>query len=187
MVIDQTFGELVATTRLLSSEAALRAGGFYSQSEFTIANVLDLPGRFMEVGRTCIHPDYRSGSAIMLLWQGILRHVVMDEIDHLIGCASVPFTGNHGDINALTRYLLRQHGSPAPLRITPLHPCGGNFAIAGPESQNMPGLLRAYLRLGAMICGEPCLDEQFKVVDYFVLMSCANLEPRYARHFIHRN
>jgi hypothetical protein len=47
----------------------------------------------------------------------------------------------------------------------------------------MPPLLKAYMRLGAKICGEPCWDEDFQVADVFILLKRDELCPRYARHF----
>jgi len=47
----------------------------------------------------------------------------------------------------------------------------------------MPPLLKAYMRLGAKICGEPCWDEDFQVADVFILLKRDELCPRYAKHF----
>ena len=73
----------------LTDEAAARAGGFYSSGEFELSMIDSLPGRVMEVGRTCVHADYRSGAVIATLWQGIAACVVNEGYDYLFGCASI--------------------------------------------------------------------------------------------------
>ena len=50
----------------------------------------------------------------------------------------------------------------------------------------VPPLLKAYLRLGAWICGEPSLDREFGVADLMVLLDMENLNHRYFRHFLGR-
>ena len=74
LVRDSATGQVVGYTRLLTAEQAQQAGGFYSQTEFDIRPILQLPGRFMEVGRTCIHPDYRNGATIATLWSGLATY-----------------------------------------------------------------------------------------------------------------
>ena len=89
-------GLIVGCYRILTDAQAAYAGGYYSQNEFDLTRILALPGRFMEVGRTCVHPDYRSGAVIGLLWQGLARFMVMNKFDYLMGCASIPLhTGTH--------------------------------------------------------------------------------------------
>jgi len=117
----------------------------------------------MEVGRTCIHPDYRSGSTIAVLWQGIARMMVLHDVDYLIGCASIPLDDGGANAAAVMEPVTDAVG---PLRI--------------------PSLLKAYLRLGAVICGEPYWDAQFNVADVFVLMDRDRIDRRYARHFVQK-
>lgn len=87
---------VVGCYRILTDTQADRAGGYYSQAEFDITRILAIPGRFMEIGRTCVHPDYRTGSTIALLWSGLARFMVMNRIDYLMGCASIPLRTGDG-------------------------------------------------------------------------------------------
>jgi len=178
-------GTIVGTTRLLLERDARAAGMFYSQTEFELGPVLALPGRFMEVGRTCIHPRFRSGAAIAVLWSGVARMMVLHQVDYLIGCASIPL--DDGGMNALSvvRHLRGHHFTPAHLRVRPrlaLPP----MAVPPPGEATLPALLKGYLRLGARVCGEPCWDPDFNVADLFVLLDRDRLERRYARHFVNR-
>ena len=89
IVRDQRTGEVVATTRILDSERARSAGGFYSESEFQLVGLGDLRGDVMEIGRTCVHADYRNGATISLLWSAVAEYLVERGVDYMIGCASI--------------------------------------------------------------------------------------------------
>lgn len=185
MVFDTSTGEVIATTRLLVSEDAKNSGFFYSETEFDLELILSQPGNFMEVGRTCIDPDYRKGSVLAILWQGIAEAVVKHKTDFLIGCASISLS--HGDtyINSIMHKLRKDHFSPNDRRVRPLIPLGIERTIVD-ENISVPTLLKGYLRQGAMICGEPHWDAEFNVADVFVLLPCEQMSQRYQRHFIER-
>jgi putative hemolysin len=186
MVRDTHNGALVATTRLLDNDGAARAGGFYSESEFDLANIRSLGGRFLEVGRTCIHADYRRGAALPILWQGLARFTLVDDIDYLFGCASIPMDGGMNYVHGVAGYLRNHHLAPENLRVTPrvpLAPLRGEGLV----DAIVPTLLKAYIRQGAMICGEPCVDEEFGVADVFVLVKREHITRRYVRHFLEQN
>lgn len=186
LIVRDAFGQVVGCTRILTAEAARRAGGFYSQTEFDLAPVLALPGRFMEIGRTCVHPDYRNGATISTLWSGLAAFIAEQRIDYLIGCASMPLGEDGGAARALYAELARRHLVPEPLRVRPHLPLPRHDGMARGD-YTVPPLLKAYLRLGAQIGGEPCLDPDFRVADVFVLLSTPRIERRYARHFLDRD
>ena len=187
LIVRNAMGQVVGCTRILTTEAARRAGGFYSQTEFDLTPVLALPGRFMEIGRTCVHADYRNGATISALWSGLAAFVAEHEIDYLIGCASIPL-GEDGGAEALALYaeLARRCLVPEPLRVKPHLPLPRHDGMVRNRSA-VPPLLKAYLRIGALIGGEPCLDPDFKVADVFILLSTQHIERRYARHFLERD
>jgi len=182
MVFDNNSGKVIATTRLLVSEDAKKSGYFYSETEFDLELVLNQPGRFLEVGRTCIDTDSRKGAVLAILWQGIADIVVKQKVDYLIGCASISLS--HGDayINSVMHLLRKKHFSPNDCRVNPLVALRMNKQLAD-EGVSIPTLLKGYLRQGAMICGEPHWDAEFNVADVFVLLPCAKMSSRYQRHF----
>jgi putative hemolysin len=186
MVMDTSTDELIATTRLLTSEAALRAGGFYSETEFDLTNIHNIRGNMLEVGRTCVHPDYRNGASLPMLWQGLARLVVMHNIDYLIGCASIPMSHGPLYVNSIMAYIRQNHFAPEAHRVIPLHSLPANDAEDTMEVI-LPTLLKGYLKLGALICGEPSLDEDFDVADVFVMLERDKLAGRYVRHFINKD
>lgn len=186
LIVRDGLDRIIGCTRILTAEAAQRAGGFYSQTEFDLTPVLDLPGRFMEIGRTCIHPDYRSGAAINALWSGLAAFIAEQRIDYLIGCASMPLGVNNGAAQALYAELVQRHLVSENLRVNPHLPLPRRTDVACSQ-YTLPPLLKAYLRLGAQIGGEPCLDPDFNVADVFILLATRRIERRYARHFLDRD
>lgn len=185
LVRDGLTAQLIGCTRVLTEDSARKAGGFYSQSEFEIDLVLALPGRFAEIGRTCVHRDYRNGATIAALWSGIAGFVTARRIDYLIGCASIPLGEDGSMAQAIFSELAQRYLTPEDLRVRPRIPLLRRDMLAR-GAYPLPPLLKAYLRIGARICGEPFLDEDFGVADVFILLSTRQLARRYARHFLER-
>lgn len=174
--------QVVGYTRILTCDQIGLAGGFYSSSEFDLTPIRKLSGRFMEIGRTCVHADYRNKPIIHLLWASLAKFMVSQQFDYLMGCASIPLPSD--DYLPLFDELLQRHAHPS-VQVTPRVPLIRG-ALSQDNTQEIPALLKAYLRLGAQICGEPCWDENFKVADLFILLDKANLQQRYLKHFIQR-
>lgn len=185
LVRDMQTQELVGCTRILTGENAAKAGGYYSQSEFDLSRVLPLPGAVMEVGRTCIHPDYRSGSAIGVLWGGLAQFMVEHDINYMMGCASIGMEDGGYQAHALMQQIRERYLSPAELRVFPHHELP-ELHIDTPIKAQIPPLLKAYLRLGVYVCGEACWDRAFNVADFFILLDMERLSARYERHFVKR-
>lgn len=184
LVRDLTSGEIVACTRVLTDSAAVKAGGFYSQGEFELGQVLVGIGRHAEIGRTCVASAYRNGAVIATLWQGIGKLVFEEDIDCLFGCASVPLRPHLATAHAILKHLAAHHLAPPALHVTPRRPLPDPADGVQPFVPRMPPLLRAYLRLGAKVCGQPHWDCDFGVADVFVLLNLVELETRYERHFV---
>lgn len=181
--------EVIACTRILTDNQARQAGGYYSEVEFDLSAIHALDGSLMEVGRTCVHPAYRNGAAIAVLWSGLAQFMVNRDFDYLMGCASVPLTHDGPSLRDVYEHLRFRYLSPAPLRVTPRSVMPEAYFQLRPgfdpaRSLSLPPLLKAYMRLGAYICGEPSWDAAFNVADLFVLLDRRRLNQRYARHFI---
>lgn len=182
VVREGSSGDVIATTRLLLDDDAARIGRFYSETEFDLSPVLSLPGRFMEVGRTCIHPAHRNGAVLGMLWQGLARLIELHRVDYLIGCVSLPLSQGRSYVEGVMKRLRRDHYAPRELHVEPRLPLPpGPTPLHEPA---LPTLLRGYLRQGALACGEPCWDPSFNVADVFVLLDRDRLAPRYARRFL---
>lgn len=183
LVRESETSEVVASTRILVSNDATAAGGFYSESEFDLGALKDLPGRVMEVGRTCVRADYRTGWAINALWTGLARFMTRERFDFMMGCASIPFTPEDAADHALLNQLYSDHPAPSPYRVHPRRSVPTAPARSAAPAP-LPPLLKAYLRLGARICGEACWDPDFGVADVFILLDVKQVPDRYRRHFL---
>ena len=184
-------GRIVGTYRLLPQERAAAAGGFYSESEFDLKRLIARhPGlRFLELGRSCVLPHYRSKRTIEVLWQGIWAYVNHHRIDAMIGCASFPGTVPAAHAAALAYLAQHCRADPAwdvralacryqAMDLMPIEAVDAKAAIAA-----MPPLVKGYLRLGARI-GDGCVvDHDFATVDVLVVLPVATISNRYINYY----
>ncbi len=183
IVRDTDSGRIVGTYRILSPAAARRVGNYYSENEFHINRLHHLRNRMVEVGRSCIHQDHRSGAVITLLWAGLADYMVSNGYDYLIGCASIGMAdGGHNAAN-LFQQIGPEHMAPAEYRVFPQH--GLPFErLANGQPALVPPLIKGYLRVGAWICGEPAWDPDFNTADLLLLLPMSRMNKRYMRHFM---
>jgi putative hemolysin len=174
---------IVGTYRILSPDAARRAGSYYSESEFFLSRLQNLRPRMVEVGRSCIHPDYRSGAVITLLWAGLADYMVSHNYEYLIGCASIGMAdGGHNAANLFSQ-MGPANMAPPEYRVFPKH--GLPFdRLTTDQPALIPPLIKGYLRLGAWVCGEPAWDPYFNTADLLLLLPMSRMNPRYMRHFV---
>jgi putative hemolysin len=174
---------IVGTYRILSPEAARRVGSYYSESEFYINRLQNLRSRMVEVGRSCIHPDHRSGAVITLLWAGLAEYMVGNNYEYLMGCASIGMAdGGHNAANLFSQ-IDPTHMAPAEYRTFPLHGLPID-RLANGQPALVPPLIKGYLRVGAWVCGEPAWDPDFNTADLLLLLPMSRMNPRYMRHFV---
>lgn len=183
VVRNEDSGEVLGTYRLLSPEAARRVGSYYSETEFDLTRLRHLRARMVEAGRSCIHPLHRGGAVIALLWAGLTRYMLAHGYQYLAGCGSMGMADGGRAAAAVYERLRAEHLAPVEYHVFPR--C--RLPLAEPDAAvraELPPLLRAYLRAGAWVCGEPAWDPDFNTADFFILLPLANAAPRYARHFL---
>ncbi|HER34753.1 MAG: GNAT family N-acetyltransferase [Halothiobacillaceae bacterium] len=194
LVRDTQSGAVVACTRVLTDTQACLTGGFYSAQEFDLAGIHALPERVMEIGRTCVDPGWRRGGTIAALWAELARFMADNRFGYLIGCASIPMDDGGAAARAITDALRERHLAPLARRVRPRRPLP-SLAAEAPDPSNhssahssgrLPPLLKAYMRLGAKIGGEPCWDPDFGCADLFISLESGDLQSRYLRHFLER-
>jgi len=184
IVRDDRTGQTVGTYRMLPPG---RTDRLYSEGEFHVGPLAPLRERLVETGRSCVHPDHRSGAVINLMWAGIARYLHLTGHRWLAGCASVPVTGDPTAAAAVWQVVRDRHLAPPRLRVRPLQPYPVGPAPERSRAEllaRVPALLRGYLRIGAWVCGEPAHDVDFGVADFLVLLSLDRVDPRYLRHFL---
>ena len=119
IVRDDDQGKIVGTYRILAPDAARRVGGYYSENEFDLTRLQHLRGRLVEIGRSCIDAEYRTGAVITLLWSGLARYMQERNYDYLVGCASVSMADGGHLAASLYNQLKEKHLAPLEYRVFP--------------------------------------------------------------------
>jgi putative hemolysin len=183
IVRDTRTSEVVGTYRVLSRSGLNKTKVFYSEKEFNLEKLSPIRDSIIEAGRACIHPDYRHGGVIMMLWSGLASCMQRDRAKFLIGCASISLSDGGNSVNSLYRKLADEHLCPEEYRVSPKL----KYEIQdAPEHHVMqvPPLIKGYLRSGAWICSEPAWDPDFHTADLFMMLPLFRLDSRYARHYL---
>ena len=189
--------EIVGTYRLQTGQLAAANLGYYSEREFDFAPYEPFRCEMIELGRACVHADHRNFNLLHLLWRGIARYAVERNARMLIGCSSISSQDPTDGIAAYEK--LQPHLVPRELRTYPhsqfrVAAVGGDArrftvlaneelpasATAGASSR----LLRAYLAIGARICGPPAIDREFGTIDFLTLLDLHALPAIVRTHFL---
>lgn len=183
-------GTVVGVYRLLRDDQAARANGFYSAGEFDLAKLEQSGRRLLELGRSCLHPDYRGGAGMRALWQGVADYVARHQIDLLFGVAS--FAGTQ--LAALQQPLSLLHHAylaPPDLRVTSRAP--QSLTLLPPNQINRkaamsatPALIKAYLRLGGFIGEGVFVDHAFKTTDVCLILDTHRIPDTARNQFFPR-
>lgn len=182
---------IVGTYRLLRQEAAAAAGGFYSNDEFELENLVARhPGlKFLELGRSCVLPAYRSKRTIEVLWQGIWAYINHYSVGVMTGCASFQGTDPvaHAEALSYLAHHCRAEGAWAvravPERYVAMNMMPPEAVSARSAIAAMPPLIKGYLRLGAKI-GDGCVvDSDFSTTDVFIVLPVGALSTRYVNYY----
>jgi putative hemolysin len=176
-------GVVIGTYRILTPWAAKRAGSLYSDTEFDLAPLHALRPRMVELGRSCVHAEWRHGSVIMLLWGAVADLMQRNGLDTLIGCASIGMRDGGHVAASLWDKLRRTHLASPELQVQARPP----LPVEKLESHlpvEAPALIKGYLRCGARVLGAPAWDPIFNTADLPLMMRLADLPSRYRRHFL---
>ena len=177
-------GRTIGTYRLQTGAMAENNFGYYSAREFNFAPYESLGSELLELGRACIHRDHRSLGVLTLLWRGLARYAMSCGSRYLIGCSSL--TSQDPAAGWAMYRRLRDFIVEPRLRTFPLP----EFAIpevpSNADCQPPPKLLRAYLSIGAQICGPPAIDREFKTIDFLTLLDLNRLSASARERFLSR-
>jgi putative hemolysin len=187
LVRDAGTQQVIGTYRVLTPAQARRAGSFYADTEFDLVRLRGLRERMVELGRSCVHPDHRHGGVILALWGALAEFMHRNQLDTMIGCASIPMLHNgvvSGDAAAsIWRQVRQTHLAPIEHHVVPRLPLPVD-ALDGSLAVEPPALIKGYLRLGAKVLGPPAWDPDFNTADLPMLMRIQDLPPRYRKHFL---
>jgi len=181
IVRESNEGRIVGTYRILTPERARMAGGYYTESEFDISALAALRTGLIEVGRSCVHADYRQGAAIMLLWNGVADIMRRGGYRYVLGCASVSLRDDGVCAAEVWRQVSGHLDDTSVPRVLPIHRYPVE-RLAHTLPAKVPPLIKGYLKLGARVCGEPAWDPDFNTADMPVLLDVCKMDARYQRH-----
>ena len=174
---------VIGTYRVLTPAAAQRAGGWYSETEFDLTRLAPLRPNMVELGRSCVHPGWRSGGAVLALWGALAEFMQRNRLDTLIGCASVSMRDGGHFAASLWEQLRKTHPASAQWEVTPrmrlpVEDLRRDLIVEA------PALIKGYLRCGAKLLGRPAWDPDFNTADLPLLLRVHDLPARYQRHFM---
>jgi len=192
IIYQKTGGDVVGTYRMHFGAVAKEALGFYSSREYDLHGLDQIAEDCLEVGRSCVAPEYRNGAVVALLWAGIAEVVLKTNIRYLMGCVSLENTSPAVGW-ALHEYFMGKSLHSEVLNGVPQ----SRFALTTPPREEVnywlenplklqkeiPPLFKGYLRLGTKICGPPAMDDEFGTIDFMILLDTQIVPERYWRHF----
>jgi hypothetical protein len=183
LIRDQDSLKVVGTYRVLPPNKALEIGRLYSDSEFDLSRIDHLRPKLVELGRSCVHQDYRSGAVIMALWSGLAQYMQKNGYEIMLGCASIPMADGGHFAASLYNSLDNDQMAPTELHAFPRLPLPLDKLNGGLDVQPPP-LIKGYLKLGAKICSAPAWDPDFNTADLLTMLRLSEINPRYAKHFL---
>lgn len=176
-------GHIVGTYRLQTGSNAQANLGYYCAQEFQFDVFEPLRDQIIELGRACVHRQHRNLVVLGLLWKGIADYAKARGGRYLMGCSSLT-SQDPADGASAYADLCRKHLVTPQWRTTPLPAYECSLRNVAAEPIKIPKLLRAYLTLGAKICGPPALDRHFKTIDFLTLVDLDTLHPLARQRFL---
>jgi putative hemolysin len=187
MVEDVISGKLVGTYRMQTGFRAKGNLGYYSEQLFDFGPFEPLRGEILELGRACVHVEYRNTTALYMLWKGIASYAALCNARYLIGCSSISSQDENEGL-ALYRELRKKYFVEPALRTEPLP--GFRCYETAPLTTGLPAptppppkLFRAYLDISARLCGPPAIDREFKTIDFLTLLDLQGVPDRVRTRF----
>lgn len=192
IIVEKKTSRVVGTYRVNPGPVARKFLGFYAAREYNIEGLDELQDEILEVGRSCVHPEFRNGSVIGLLWSGISGTLVRAGLNYTLGCVSLDPT-DHNVGWALYEYFKRHNKLCDQLKATPEK--GFELPPGDPQKieellsektallKHIPSLFKGYLRLGVKICGVPIWDKEFGSIDFLILLNYHTMPEKYYKHF----
>lgn len=176
-------GQIVGTYRLQTGHNAAAYLGYYCAQEFEFDVFEPLRAKMVELGRACVHRKHRNLVVLGCLWKGIADYAQQHGARYLFGCSSItsqdPTVGASAYADLCRKHLAEPRWRTRPL---PIYEC--SLSQLAPEPVAIPKLLRAYLTLGAKICGPPALDREFKTIDFLTFLDLETLHPLARQRFL---
>lgn len=176
---------VVGTYRLLLNSHFSKKFRMYTETEFNLDNLKKGNKKILEVGRSCVHPHYRDGRIIRLLWKGLASYISQTSSDYIIGCACFNETNPEKIRNELS-YLYHYHRAPKNIIAKAIESKAVNWNFIKAKNidiinvyKQLPPLIKAYLRVGSWIGDGAVLDKKFRTIDVCIILKTKNILKKY--------
>jgi putative hemolysin len=182
-------GMAVGTYRVMGPAEAQAAGGYYMDTEFDLARIALVLSGAAELGRSCVHPDWRAGGVILAMWSALAGYMQHRGLHTMIGCASMSLADGGQSAQEVWRCLRETHMADAPWEVRarvalPAARATTEVQTTAGGRRDIPPLIRGYLRCGARILGAPAWDAAFNTADLPMMMRMEEMEARYRSHLL---
>jgi putative hemolysin len=177
MVRDTSSGKLVGTYRMQSGFRAKGNLGYYSEQFFDFTPFEGIREKVLELGRACVHTEYRNTAVLHMLWKGIARYASSCGARYLLGCSSVT-SQDENEGMALYEQLQEKYLIEPALRTKPRPALACRAGHKTATAPVIPRLFRAYLDVSARLCGPPAIDREFKTIDFLTLIDLQRIPDR---------
>jgi putative hemolysin len=182
MVRELESGKLVGTYRLQTGRVAECNLGYYGNQFFDFSVYEPMRNELLELGRACVHEDYRNMMVLHALWKGIAVYATRTRSRYLMGCNSISSqVEDHGI--AMFEQLKDKYLAEPAFQTLPQPGCQCVASGNPVEVSRPPRLFRAYLDISARIAGPPAIDREFKTIDFLTIVDLANLPDRVRTRF----
>ena len=184
-ILERDSHRVVGTYRLQCLRQAKMNKGFYTDDEFELTSYAPaIPRSGVEIGRACVHSDYRSSHVLRLLWKGIAMYLDYFDKRYLFGCTSLPTTSKL-KASCATEMLQKKNHFHDQILIPVRDPYRFELPCYDDEEVkvDIPRLLLVYLRYGAKVCSLPALDCNFQTIDFLTIFDLENLPNGARRRF----
>ena len=184
LLVHKTTGKILSGARVILSDCAVK---FYTNQEYVLDKLMALDGRKLEVSRVCVHPKYRNGTTIVLLWRGILAYALSQQAEYVFGMPSIQ-TMSKINADKFFEYCKTQ-GFTGPELAEP-RPEYRNFPTHDPSSLHrhpqdlITPLMKIYLKAGAKVCSTGNVDHDLQCIDFLTVLKISEMNQRYQKYTI---
>jgi putative hemolysin len=185
--------QIVGTYRLRASTEMLRS---YTALEFQLEALNHMEGPFLELGRACVHKEFRKGVVMSLLFRGLAEYMNKSDAKILFGCSSVK-TQDPREAALVHSYLRDENHLRDDFEISPtiafempmldywLDVYSDPLRMEWKEEARklIPTLVHSYLKMGAKIASEPAFDRDYSCIDLLTVLNKEDLAASLVRRF----
>jgi putative hemolysin len=184
IAMDRDAGDaVVGVYRVMTAEMAAKAGRFYSEDEFDLTALRTSGRKILELGRSCVHPNYRDGVTMFHLWQRLAEYVLSDDFEILFGVASFhgtdPMKYAHALSNLAASYAAPDHLRTKSKKYQTMALVGKFHIDRNTAIRETPSLIKSYLRLGGVVGDGAFIDDVFNTVDVCLIMDTVTMSQRH--------